>query len=110
MHLFLLVRNSSYLLDLPVTRLVTPATLPRMDPIDNNFDDFFDYGLYRSGHASQQSDSIPMQHQPFVDVPLMAWGELKLQISSFNKIVVIPTGTFTGWSPADTAQVANLMA
>ncbi|KAI1247952.1 hypothetical protein MGN70_010200 [Eutypa lata] len=51
-----------------------------------------------------------MQQYIHPDQVLMTWNSLKLQISDFNKIVVIPVETFVDWGPDDRAQVALYMS
>ncbi|EMR68655.1 hypothetical protein UCREL1_4345 [Eutypa lata UCREL1] len=81
-----------------------------MDSTRNGFDDFFDYNLYESEHGPQQPDGNLVQHQSVLDQAMVVWNELKLQISNFNKIIVVPDATFEAWSEADQTQVADFMA
>lgn len=88
----------------------SPTTHVKMDSTRNGFDDFFDYNLYESEHGPQQLNANLVQHQPVLDQAVVVWNELKLQISNFNKIIVVPDATFEAWSEADQTQVADFMA
>lgn len=94
-----------------------------MQPDNDVFGEFFDIDLNYAENVSRQPEAIPQQpdvgfQQPDADTMqqyihpyqvLMTWNSRKLQISGFNKIVVIPVETFVDWGPDDRAQVALYM-